>query len=257
MKRTKAFFLVIGLMQYSQPIKLFKSLFIFSLIIGAATSSFSQSRKDVENDWLIYKNNKVKTEICISENGKENTSFDIDGKPLKKESYDNEEVRIADLIFVYDKNNQLLREDNLFRSGEKSTTNYEYDINGNIISIKSDGFTKDIKYDKDNLISGITFTEIEEGGAYYTAKYYYKKGIVSTIEYSCDAGYENTEEYKYYDNGKLDKVLYYEKQCGSKDQNLFKTVQYYYNDNNNLLKKAETTLNNNKFIENYNYEYYE
>jgi len=236
---------------------LMRAIFAITFIASVTIPSFAQSNNEIEKYRALYRNNKVKTEICISENGKEITSFDIDGKPIKKGSYDNDEVKIADLIFVYGKNNQLVREDNLFQSGEKSTTNYDCDVNGNVISIKSEGFTKDIKYDKDNKISEITLTEFDEGGAYWTAIYYYIDGIVSKIEYSCNEGYENTEEYKYYDNGNLDKVLYYEKQCGSKNQNLFKTVQHYYNDNNNLLRKVETTLNNNKFIENYNYEYYE
>jgi hypothetical protein len=257
MKRTKDYFLVFGLMQYSQPIKFLELFLVLLLIVGSANTSFTQSRNDVEKDWSLFKNNKVKAKICTNENGKDITYFDIDGKPLKKESFDNSGFKIADLIFVYDKNTQLTREDNFFKSGEKSTTNYDYDVNGNIISIKSDGFTEDINYDTDNKISEITFTEIEEGGAYYTAKYYYVEGVVSKIEYSCDDGYEITEEYKYYDNGNMDKVLYYEKQCDAKNQNLFKTVQYYYTSKNNLLIKTETILNNNKFIENYNYEYYE
>jgi putative ribosome biogenesis GTPase RsgA len=75
--------------------KIIQLSFIFLIITTVTTTpSFSQSRKDIEKNLILYKNNKVKTIICLSENGKEMTSYDINDKPIKKESYENSGIKI-------------------------------------------------------------------------------------------------------------------------------------------------------------------
>lgn len=132
-----------------------KTIFTILILVLSIQCNFSQSRKDIEKERELSKNNKVKTKICTIENGKEITSFDINGKTVKKESYEKNGVKSVEVKFIYDENDNLVREEYLYQSGEKSSTKYEYDGSGNKISAKSAGFYEIIIYDADNNISEI------------------------------------------------------------------------------------------------------
>lgn len=84
---------------------------VFILIIAAISlSSFSQSRKDIESEWALYKSNKVKTKLCKYENYNGKTYYDNEGKPTLLEVYDASGVKINELEYNYDSQNNLIKE---------------------------------------------------------------------------------------------------------------------------------------------------
>ena len=91
-------------------------LVLLLLIVTVIQISFSQSRKDIEKEWALYKNNKVKAKFSEDINGKEIIHYDINGRAINGEYFLIDGAKSYEIKYEYDNNSNLLNMTILYTS---------------------------------------------------------------------------------------------------------------------------------------------
>jgi len=233
------------------------------LIIFFHHTSYSQmSKKEIDKERALYKNNKVKSVIITGNKGFKNiTEIDSEGKKIKSNDfYNNEEANITN--YEYDLNGNLTEESYYgYESGDGSTSIYEYDEIGNIKSILTEGIDdhkSSFRYDN---FGNVTLIEISDIGLNPQPPFIkefeniYMDERISTITQICNSNFETADYTEYaYDNDVLLSVEDFEKNCidGTLKFTFRKTYTYFPN---MLVKQTSSEYDYNKSVEINKYDY--
>jgi len=241
-------------------------IFVLIIFIGFQNSSYSQmSRKEIDEERTLYKNNNVKTVIILSSNGYRNvTEIDREGKKIKSNDfYNNQEVNITN--YEYDLNGNLIEESYYgYESGDGSTSIYEYDEIGNVKSILTVGGDENKTIFRYDSSGSVTIIEIYDIGLNPQPPFIkefeniYTDERISTITGICNSNIETADYTQYtYDKDLLISVEKFDKSC--KDGTLkFSSREIYTYFPNMLVKQTSYESDYSEGIEitKYDYEYY-
>ncbi|MBS1514812.1 MAG: hypothetical protein JSS63_07260 [Bacteroidetes bacterium] len=245
----------------------FSSAFLFIITISFifTQTGFSQSKKDLEREYKVYKTNKVKTEtIQYNDGTKTVNSYDIQGRKTEEVSYF-ENNQSNKTTYKYDSKG-LPEEEKYFgfESGDSYTTKFTYDEAGNLIKTVSTGSLEDIsEYANDEMgnpvkISYFSPTDTKSAYDFLEYKNTYANGMLTSIETKCKEGDETTFGSKFtYDGEKIILNEDYTKNCktGAVTIGAKKTFEYSANGLIKLTKYSDTYLTEPR-TGTYTYEYY-
>lgn len=230
---------------------------MISISFLVSISIFSQSRKDIESEWSLYRNNNVKSAECRHPNYYEKTSYDSEGKPTSLELYDMSGTKTNMLEFTYDSQNNLVKESGyIYQNGrkendEESSRSHDYDVFGNRIHTWQIEFDIEYIYDSNGLL-----VESKENGLDESSKLTYRyndKNHSYIVRIENSDGSREIRHYVYDDFERLVETRYHHCTSDWKAKDLYIIESRSYHDNG-LLK---TVTSNKEITEEYSYKFYE
>lgn len=219
------------------------------------------SKKEIDKERALYKNNKVKSVITTGNKGFKNiTEIDSEGKKIKSNDfYDNEESNVTN--YKYDSYGNLIERSYYgYFSGDGISHKYYYDENGNLIGDEevwgideSNGPDNSYYYD----VSGNVYRMIKDGSEINYNNIYEEDKLISASEICKDDDSMVYVKKFTYDNDLLFSVENFEKNCI--DGTLkFSSREIYTYFPNMLVKQTsyESNFSDGIEITKYDYEYY-
>ncbi|MBZ0201618.1 MAG: hypothetical protein K8I03_01225 [Ignavibacteria bacterium] len=235
-----------------------KTIIVTLILVLMLPSLYCQSRKDIEKEWALYKNNKVKAKLLnYNENCYQKSYYDSDGKPTLLEIFEVKGGKTNEITYYYDLQNNLIKEinnplkDKDAYSSEELTNTHEYDITGNRIRTWMIEFNIEYIYDSNGLL-----LESNENGLGESSKLKYRyndKNQLKVIRIENSDGTKEIREHVYYDSDNIIDTRFHHATSDWKAKDVYIVENRTYYDNG-LLKNV---MSNKKIIEEYTYEFYE
>ena len=181
----------------------------------------------------------IKQEKCTDLDGNVTiTDYDIDGKPLKEESFSKNGSVNSTRVYTYDDEGRLLTNEVIYTNGQSLFEKNEYDEDGNLTGeYRSEDGGDLILIDEYIYDSGMLKTEYDyffSGELYHIYEYEYDGDLlIKKYTHSEDGYIYRTWEYEYDDSGKCTKMT--DSRYESKDITLYNEAdqviseEHYYN----------------------------
>lgn len=240
-------------------------IFLLLMIAFQSTSYSQMSKKDINEERVLYKNNKVKSVIIIGQNGfKSVTEIDREGKKVKSNDfYNNKEANINN--YVYDSFGRLIEESYYgYESGDGFSTIYYYDEEGNVSSTITEGSDANKHVFKYDINGVVIYTEIIDVGIENSPPYIieyensYEGGKISSSLQLCNFKIESADYTKYqYNENLLSSIEKFDKNCNEGTLKFYSRDSYSYYPNL-LIKQisSESIYNDRIEVSAYSYEYF-
>ena len=242
-----------------------KNLYLAMLIFCFVSSSYSQSKIELDKQSLLYKTNKVKIQTIDYGSGRKNvTKYNQNGKPTESHDYyNNIEANIT--TYKYDKKGRMTEESYYgYESGDGNLSKYYYDENENVAKIVSSGSDEsEVEYSYD-IHGNIIETEyhdiaLEPGPPLFQHYLHtYEADKLTFTDEECTLRREEIFQTKYtYEESNVIMIEVFYKKCSTGEiiLNSKQTFEYF---ENGLIKESivEGIYNEAPQKNIYSYEFY-